>query len=350
MAVTLKMLAEHTGFSVATISRVLNNDPTMLAGEETRQIIFDTAQKLGYVGGSGRRTQRIIKDTMVIGIAEMMTPAEQVYDPYFLYLKNFIDHSCMEKKIQTVSLRVDKDEVHLLSAAGIDGIIAIGYFSKGQIQSMQRISRNIVFLDSSPDELHYDSVVINFDLGIQQAVDYLKELGHERIGFLGPKRLRDDTQHITYEPRRRFFEHYMRELGLYRSEYVLEAPLRDRKMAESALELHLRTREREDLPTAMIAVNEECAIAALHALRDAEFSVPDDMSIISFNDTVVSSVVEPALTSISPHLDYIASTAVRMVIERTSTPSHPLERKYPQKVVIPPELIKRESTSRWEEK
>lgn len=347
MGVTLKILAEYTGFSIATISRVLNNDPTMSAGEETRQIIFAAAQKLGYIGGSGRRTQRVIDDTMTIGIAEMMTPAEQVYDPYFLYLKNFIDHSCLEKKIQTISMRVEKNGVRLLSATGIDGIIAIGYFSKNQIQSMQMISRNIVFLDSSPDELHYDSVMINFDLGIQQAVDYLRELKHTRIGFIGPKRLRDDIQHITYEPRRRFFEHYMRELGLYCSEYVLEAPLRDRETAEKALELHLHTKAREDLPTAMIAVNEECAIAALHALKGAGFSVPNDMSVVSFNDTVVSSVVEPSLTSVSPHLDYMANTAVRMVIERASTPRHPLERKYPQKVIIPPELIKRDSTSQW---
>lgn len=68
MAVTLKMLAEHTGFSPATISRVLNNDPSMSVSEETRRIIFDTAKKLGYAGGSGRRTQRIVTDTMTIGI------------------------------------------------------------------------------------------------------------------------------------------------------------------------------------------------------------------------------------------------------------------------------------------
>ena len=70
MAVTLKTLAEHTGFSIATIPRVLNNDPTMTVSEETRRMIFDTAHKLGYTGGSGRRSQRIVTDTMVIGIAD----------------------------------------------------------------------------------------------------------------------------------------------------------------------------------------------------------------------------------------------------------------------------------------
>lgn len=95
MAVTLKMLSEQTGFSPATISRVLNNDPSMTVGEDTRRIIFDAAHRLGYSGSSGRRNQRTLTDTLFIGIAEMLSPAEQMTDPYFLYLKNFIDRRVM---------------------------------------------------------------------------------------------------------------------------------------------------------------------------------------------------------------------------------------------------------------
>ena len=74
MAVTLKNLAEHTGFSIATISRVLNNDPTMTVSEETRRMIFDTAHKLGYTGGSSRRSQRIVTDTMVLSLIHISEP------------------------------------------------------------------------------------------------------------------------------------------------------------------------------------------------------------------------------------------------------------------------------------
>jgi len=73
MAVTLKMLSEQTGFSPATISRVLNNDPSMTVGEDTRRIIFDAAHRLGYSGSSGRRNQRTLTDTLFIGIAEMLS-------------------------------------------------------------------------------------------------------------------------------------------------------------------------------------------------------------------------------------------------------------------------------------
>ena len=349
MALTLKTLAEHTGFSIATISRVLNNDPTVTVSEETRRMIFDTAHKLGYTGGSGRRSQRIVTDTMVIGIAEMLSPAEQMTDPYFLYLKNFVEQTCFEQKLQTVTLREDADGYHALSPSGVDGIIAIGYFSDQQIASLQYLSRNITFLDSSPNELLYDSVVLNFELGIHQALDYLRSLGHARIGFLGPKRLGDEHRRIVQEPRRRYFEHYMREAGLYRGELVIEVPMRDQLAVEEEFFMRIRTWSPQTIPTAVVAVNEECAIGVIHALRRLQQQVPEDMSIVSFNDTVMSSVVEPALTSISPHLDYMAATAVRLVQQRASTPAHQPERRFPQKVVIPPTLTVRRSTAECRE-
>ena len=119
MAVTLKMLSEQTGFSPATISRVLNTDPSMTVGEDTRRIIFDAAHRLGYSGSSGRRNQRTAADTLFIGIAEMLSPAEQMTDPYFLYLKNFIEQTCYEHKLQTVPLRLVEGKYQMLSASAI---------------------------------------------------------------------------------------------------------------------------------------------------------------------------------------------------------------------------------------
>ena len=137
----------------------------------------------------------------------------------------------------------------------------------------------------------------------------------------------------------------MREAGLYRGELVIEVPMRDQLAVEEEFFMRMRTWSPQTIPTAVVAVNEECAIGVIHALRRLQQQVPEDMSIVSFNDTVMSSVVEPALTSISPHLDYMATTAVRLVQQRASTPAHQPERRFPQKVVIPPTLAVRRSTA-----
>ena len=185
---------------------------------------------------------------------------------------------------------------------------------------------------------------------MKQALDYLRELGHSRIGFIGPKRLGDETKRIVREPRRRYYEHYMRERGLFRPDLVIEAPMRDQMIVENEFSMRLRAMERDSAPTAIVTVNEECAIGAIHALRKLQVQVPTDMSIVSFNDTVMSSVVEPPLTSVSPHLDYMAATAVHLVMQRASTPAHRPERRYPQKIVIPPALVRRSSTAPYIEK
>lgn len=350
MGVTLKMLAERTGFSTATISRVLNNDPTMSVGEETRRMILQAAQELGYTGSSGRRAQKTKSDTKTIAIVEMMSPEEQMADPFFLYLKNFVEHVCREKKIQTVTLAKNSSGYHAIFSTPIDGIIAIGYFSDKEIAAMQLVCENITFLDSSPDELRFDSVVINFDLGIRQAIDSLYQKKHTRIGFIGPKMLQDDHRHLAEEPRRRFFEHYMRKLRLFRSEYMVNAPLRNRLQMEQEFQLSMKSWSEEQRPTAFITVNEECAIGAVHVLREMKLKIPEDVSIISFNDTVISSVIEPRLTSISAHLEYMAAAAVQLVTQRIATPTHKAERVYPQKIVIPPELIERDSTATAKER
>lgn len=343
MATTLKKLAEHTGYSLSTISRVLNNDPTITVGEQTRRKILEAAHQLGYTGGSGRRVRPESGPSMTIAIAEMLTPAQQMSDPYFLYLKNFIEQTCFEYKIQTVPLYSDGNQYMSLSQSEIDGIIAIGIFSKNQIEALSQLSSNITFLDSSPDELHYDSVILNFELGIAQAIDHLRSWNHTKIGFVGPKRLIDEQNTLVPEPRRRFFEHYMRESGIFRPEFVIEAPMRDKTAAAREIVEHISSGV--EMPTALVTVNEETAIGVIQALHSLDLRAPDDLSIVSFNDTVMSSIISPALTSVSTHLDYMSATAVKLVSERASTPQHRPVRHFPQKVVIPPTLVVRESTA-----
>lgn len=235
-----------------------------------------------------------------------------------------------------------------MSQAEIDGIIAIGIFNKQQIQALSQISKNITFLDSSPDELHYDSVVLNFELGIAQAIDHLLDCNHIRIGFIGPRRLVDEQNTIVLEPRRRFFEHYMRESGIFRPEFIIETPMRDKSAVTK--EILQRISNGIEMPSALITVNEETAIGVIQALDQLDLRAPDDLSIVSFNDTALSSIVKPALTSISTHLEYMSATAVKMIRERVSTPQHRPIRHFPQKVVIPPILVVRESTAPYPNK
>lgn len=339
---TLKELAEYTGFSIATISRVLNNDPTMSVSESTRAAILEAAGKLHYKSASRQRRMRVVQSKQLrFAVAEMLSPAQQLADPYYLYLKNYAVQRCQDLGFVVVHLQEHMGTYEQDTAGRIDGVLAIGIFSEDQIKALSRLSSNLVFLDSSPDELRYDSVVLNFELGVEQAVDYLLAHGHRQIGFLGPCRKLDQKKRPALEVRREIFIRYMQQKGMFQPEYLFDAPM---TAAHARALLSERLAQNAPMPTAILAANEEAAIGAAGALREQGMSIPQDLSIISFNDTPLSALTDPPLTSISTHVEAMSATAVELLVRRAAHSSKTL----PIKIVVPPALNARESVRVYE--
>jgi len=334
---TLKELAEDTGFSITTISRVLSDDPTMSVPDSTRTAILEAAGRLHYKEDAVPRSRRVRKTRetgLRFGLAEMLSPAEQLDDPYYLYLRTYAQQQC-------------RDSGHVLlpvsAAAGapqpprrLDGVLAVGVFDAGEIQRLARLSRNLVFLDSSPDELRFDSVVLDFRLGTEQALDALTDMGHRRIGFLGPDRKLDQRRRPAPEVLRQCYVSYMRRRELYDPALLLEtAP----DAAAARVSVARLLAGRTPRPTALLAANEETAIGAVRALREGGLRVPQDVSVISFNDTPRSVLTDPPLTSVSTHADVMSAAAVELLARRAEIPM-----RLPLKLVVPPTLIRRESS------
>lgn len=331
---TIREIAEYTGFSAATISRVLNNDPTMSVTDATRATILEAASKFHYKPPvKSRRSKR--KDLPHIAVAEMLSPAEQLRDPYYLYLKNYAAQCCLDGGGEISYLTEQNGVYRTPSQKRIDGILAIGIFSEEQVEKLNEMCRAMVFLDSSPDEARFDSVVLNLSLGVEQALDYLLEKGHRRIGFLGPNCKLDQKKRPAPEVRRQCFIRYMEEKDLLDPELVLDTSENRETLWEC---LTNRIREGRALPTAILSYNEETAINAMGGLRKAGLRVPEDISVISFNDTPLSALTEPPLTSVSAHLEDMSACAVKMLFERMKDPQ-----SIPRKMVLPATLVERGS-------
>ena len=335
---TLRELAEYTGYSITTISRVLNDDPTMSVTDSTRAAILEAAGKLHYKTTPKVSRSRSRSSAGCYAIAEMLSPVEQLADPYYLYLRNYAEQYCRDKRIRTLHLLEQGGEYRADLAGNFEGILAIGIFSEEQIQALQRICPKLVFLDSAPDESRFDSVVLNYRVGIEQALDSLLALGHTRIGFLGPTAKLDQKKRPAPEVRRQYFIQYMQKKGLFDPNFLFDAPM---SAPEARAVVSSRLESGASMPTALIAANEEAAIGAVSAARSAGLSVPRDLSIISFNDTVLSTLTDPPLTSISTHVEEMSHLAVDLLARRISLEESTL----PLKIVVPPTLIQRESVS-----
>lgn len=335
---TIRDLAKHTGFSVTTISRVLNNDPTLNVTDNTRVAILEAADELHYTLPKTRRSHK--NRPVHIAIVEMMSLKEQLSDPYYLYLKNYVVRNCMERGCNVSYLFEQSGKYQMLEKIPLDGILVIGIFSEQQIAQLQEISPSIVFVDSAPDEQRFDSVVLNFKLGVEQALEYLISKGHQKIGFLGPAYKLDQKKRPALEARRQYFKEYMEKIGLYDERWMVDTGLaaeERRAQMESWLE------PGSERPTAFLAYNEESAITAVSSLRGMGNRIPEDISIISFNDTPLSILIEPPLTSVTAHLEAMGEVAVKMILDRIEEPQH-----LPYKLVLPPTLTERSSVAEIE--
>ena len=168
---TLKELAQRTGYSPATISRILSGDPALSVSDEARQRVLEEAGRLNYAATKSRRG-RAPKSLLRIGLAERLTPEQQLDDPYFLYLGGLVRRHCLEQRYICLPIPALGDTYLPPEGDGLDGIVAVGEFSPAQVETLAAFSPNTVFLDASPDESRFDSVVLNYGLGIRLALEH----------------------------------------------------------------------------------------------------------------------------------------------------------------------------------
>lgn len=321
--VTLKSLSEITGYSIATISRVLNNDKTLRASEETKKIIKTVAKTSGYKTLQSKKNKQKIKSSLYnrccLGIVEPSNIQEHIQDPYYLYLKGFVEQECFNKKIETVKIQYNtkSKKYNFFPNKKVDGIITIGHFSVKEIDDMKKITKNIVFLDCAPHDGNYSSVIVDLKLGLKRGVDYLISCGHKNICFAGPKTAPNIFKELELEIKRVAFLEYIKEKNISENCSLLECE----RSTESAYENTKLFIEKniKNLPTVFLAVNESVALGILNALKEKNIKVPEEISVLSYNNTIFSAFITPPLSSISIDSEYMAQTAVELTVKQAKT-------------------------------
>lgn len=336
---TLKEIADKVGVSVATVSRVLNNDTGILVADETKIEIFQVAEQLQYQTMRQRKNKVKKKENIKIGIADMYDVTQQLEDPYYLLLRNIVEKLCFEKEIEVFKLYYQNDTYEMVGDIELNGIIAIGKFSKSQIERLRDKTPYIVFLDSSPDDEQYDSVKINFKLGLYQALNHLVEMGHTHIGFIGERYTLGDLKIPVLDDRLKFFYEYMQKQTLLKEEYIINSNMTSSGGYQAVRDY---IEKGNKLPTAFFAANDAIATGVIRAIQEKGYRIPEDISVIGFNDTIVSQYMNPPLTSVRVHIEWLAETSVQLIGELIAG------RSYAKKVILPSELIVRQSVQRMD--
>ncbi|PFN04497.1 MULTISPECIES: LacI family DNA-binding transcriptional regulator [Bacillus cereus group] len=306
---TIKDIAEKAGVSIATVSRVLNNDPLLSVGDETKRKIFEAAEELSYKKRTSRK-----KELPRIALVHWYTEEEELNDLYYMSIRLGIEKRCEQQGLKIVKLF--HSQMEELMKENIQGMIAIGKFSEREIGLFEAITKNIVFVDSSPKEETFDSVVVDFEKVTRKVIDYLIEKEHQKIGYIGGREtFKDQTSEIE-DPRERAFIKYMKkqELLYEKNIYIGQFSVNDGySLMKQAIE-----EQQDQLPTAFFVGNDTMAIGCLRALNEHGIAVPERVNIIGVNDISISQYLSPALSTVKVYTGLMGETAVDLLMERFS--------------------------------
>lgn len=331
---TIKDIAKAAGVSISTVSRILNLDKTLNVSEETRKKVLGIAEEMNYVTIKERKNRL---KSYTIGIVCSFTETKELNDPYFLSIRMAIEKKCIDENIGFKSLyfsKILKDDTY--NYKELDGIIAIGIFEKDEILKLKELSPNIIFIDSSPEEWEFDSVVVDLRYGAKKSLDYLYYLGHRDIGYIGarviPHNRDEGIELVNY--REVTYRNFMIDINNFRNEWIFKGnftPEDGYNLMKEALKL-------EKIPSAFFIASDPMAIGAYKAIQEEGYNIPNDISIVGFDDIATAQYLTPSLTTVKVFTDYMGETALDTLMERIKE-----ERMLSKKIVLPVKLIIRDS-------
>jgi len=336
--VTLSTIAEESGVSPATVSLALRDKPGV--GAETRERVREVAKELGYIPKNGAQSSVDLANIGVIIKAEpdQMPQANQFYS----YVVAGIEAACRQQQFNLLYARmpVDQDSYPvelprmLLEQDATDGLLLVGAFLDDTIaRFIERQSTPIVLVDAYAASDMYDAVVSDNFGGAHQAVTYLAQRGHRQIGFVGCH----PHAYPSIRERKRGYSQALADQGIDQ-EYVARCHIVDQEeIAEATAEL---LQENPQI-TALFGANDEVAVAAMGAAQALGLSVPDEFSVVGFDNVNSAQTATPALTTM--HVDKIGMgrLAVQVLINRVEYPE-----SNPVTTTIHPNLVERQSVRR----
>lgn len=324
---TIKDIADKVGVSASTVSRVLNLDESLNVSNDTKIKIFSVAEELEYVSMRNRKKNKI----QSIAIINWYTADQEVEDTYYLSLRIAVEKACIKNSLNITRIYSGDSIDDILKQ---DGVICIGKFGEEEIKKIEKLSKNIVFVDSSPNSRKFDSVIIDFKEAMQETLDYLYNLGHRKIAFVSGMEFYTNSDICVEDLRRSSYIDYSKNKNIY-SEDLIKIGKYTHK---DGYELVKSLLSQKDIPTALFIGSDTMAVGAYKAIYEKNLKIPDDISVISFNDQPSAKYLIPSLTSVKVYTEYMGISAVDLIMQNILS-----ERDFRKKVVISTQLKKRES-------
>lgn len=322
---TIKDIAKLAGVSPATVSRVLNDDQELSVSLATKRKIFEAAEELNYTKHH-RNTSLNQKSLRLI---QWYNDQEELEDLYYLAIRLGI-----EKKAEESNVTLLKETWDAISDRPTNGTIALGKFDEQQLIELKQTQSNLLLVDFDGTPYNINSLIVDFQTSIQKVIDYFFNQDKKAIAMLAGREYTKKGHQRIDDPRIAAYQQIMASKGLTTT--IIEADF----SVESGYQ---KVKEYLDSGPysfeALFAANDTLAIGALKAINEKGLKVPEDISLIGFNDISVAKYVSPALSTVKVHTEWMGELAVETVLQMMNEKA-PVSRK----IIVETDLILREST------
>ena len=344
-AITIRDVAERSGFSSATVSIVLNNAPlARYIPDTTKTRIQKAASHLGYRPNLFARSLRGRRSQTVGVMVFDMT------DPYCTLVLRGIENTLYQSSFLPILTDVHNERsrferyLEMLLDRRIEGLVVLANWLFVNINVLADLEKNNIPTAIVGRELKTDnisSVIVDNNLGARVALEHLYSLGHRKIAFIrGPRQLSDT------EPRWRGVRTLARERDhALDSRLIVDLPESGDPFSsfEQGYKLTEQLLSRRLPFTALMAFDDVTAFGAIRALTKAGIRVPDQCSVVGFDDVSPAAIYSPALTTVRQPMEIMGAAAATIVLEAiNATLENKAIRTIHRRIV--PELIVREST------
>ncbi|HOV64194.1 MAG: LacI family DNA-binding transcriptional regulator [Spirochaetales bacterium] len=340
MAARLKDIAKASGVSISTVSRILNGVTSRKPNDETCRRVLQAAREMGYLSDIPAKLKVLSGglDTSVLSIGCILTSDHETFvSPFFSSLLAAIQNTLvklgysLKYKLSVMNI-IDPGFSLFMESTQIDCGIMLGRTKLENINLIKQKMPNLVYAGVNSIGSDFDEVLCDGYRGALCAVQYLIGLGHRKIGYIGSTQ---QKYQVFNEHRYQGFLDALNQANIKVNEdFVIDTHLTTADGYASMREMI----ERKTLPTAIFCGNDTVALGVMKALSENGISVPDDISIIGFDNIEMAAYSRPALTTISIPTKELGRLAVKIMLDKLET-----GRDYPVKVYIPFSLIERES-------
>lgn len=308
MAITIKDVAKKANVSISTVSRVINNSKPV--SPEIKEKVNKIIEEMNYspnpvarslVMRKSRLIGAIVPDIATFYVGEVLNAMEEIAKTYEFDMLLFNSYGDIDREIEMMNYLLSKQ---------VEGLVLMSHvLDSRHFDIIKEHSLPTVLINRKITNESIMTVSINHFLGMHKMTEYLINLGHRRIALI-----RSDCNEATFgkDQTLGFFEAHKRCGIEVNEDFIFDGNFKWKEAYDKVLNLM----KEENPPSAIIAATDDMAIGAIDAVIDSGYRVPEDVSVVGFQNTKIANMFRPKLTTLIQPIYDMGAIGIRLLIKK----------------------------------